>query len=508
MSGEHTIRLSLTQDYAKSWKIWEGLREVIQNWYDGLLSTIDHLSTSGAQTRTLEGPVISRSESDLSEIFKATAHFTGEKDEIPLGRIEVDKLENSLYLINSHTELARKVLLLGYSAKSERKEVIGQFGEGLKVGALALVREGRQLVMETQKDKWSFCMERDPVFEEQVLTIQVGQRDAEGEVDVDTSTLLLSPTDTCLTLYPLLLSEWRKFSQRFLFLETFQPEEVSKSEAGWLIMAPRFSGQLYVRQIWVADMSNAAGGMLAGVNLHRLRLDRDRRSVLQQSELDHTVSAMWAIALESHPELIPLYMGLLVEKGDNCCDTRHASFYFDNRQTAKSLAMEFFKRYGQEAYPLSSSGAPLSDLKMEIGQNIVLCNNMLVDLLMRSGLFLSREQFLKTQSNPLSALMEDTISFESLSEEEMGVLRHAVEVLKAVYPTLCVGRVLVTTQPSDKITITYEKFIEIPRWMLDHKVICSKFGMDSVLTSPFFPHGFLTNAIFFTIKQDAGELVS
>ena len=33
--------------------------------------------------------------------------------------------------------------------------------------------------METQKDKWSFCMERDPVFEEQVLTIQVGQRDAD-----------------------------------------------------------------------------------------------------------------------------------------------------------------------------------------------------------------------------------------------------------------------------------------------------------------------------------------
>ena len=508
MSGEHTIRLSLTQDYAKSWKIWEGLREIVQNWYDGLLSTIDHVSASSAHSLLLEGPVISWSESDLSEVFKATARFSGEREEIPLGRIEVDKLKNSLYLINSHTELARKVLLLGYSAKSERKEVIGQFGEGLKVGALALVREGRQLVMETQKDKWGFCMERDPVFEEQVLTIQVGQRNAEGEVDVDTSTLQLSPTDTCLTLYPLLLSEWRKFSQRFLFLETFKAEEVFKSEAGWLILTPRFSGQLYVRQIWVADMSSAAGGMLAGVNLHRLRLDRDRRSVLQQSELDHTVSAMWALALESHPELIPMYMGLLVEKGDNCCDTRHASFYFDNRQTAKSLAMEFFKRYGQEAYPLSSSGAPLSDLKMEIGQNIVLCNNMLVDLLMRSGMFLSREQYLKTRSNPVSTLMDDTVSFESLSEEEMGVLRHSVEVVKVVYPTFHTGRVLVTTRPSDKITITVEKFIEIPKWMLDHEVICSKFGLDSVLTSPFFPHGFLANSIFFTIKQDAGEFVS
>ena len=180
MSSEHTIRLSLTQDYAKSWKIWEGLREIVQNWYDGLLSTIDHISTSLKEhSASLEGPFISRNESDLCVEFSASARSEN-LQEVLLGRIVVDKLNNSLHLINSSTELARKVLLLGYSAKSERKEVIGQFGEGLKVGALALVREGRQLVMETQKDKWGFCMERDPVFEEQVLTILVTQRNAEG----------------------------------------------------------------------------------------------------------------------------------------------------------------------------------------------------------------------------------------------------------------------------------------------------------------------------------------
>ena len=43
--------------------------------------------------------------------------------------------------------------------------------------------------------------------------------------------------------------------------------------------------------------------------------------MLQQSELDHTVSAGTDVGDSkwSHTtELIPLYMGLLVEKGDNC----------------------------------------------------------------------------------------------------------------------------------------------------------------------------------------------
>ena len=504
MHNEHTIRLSLTQDYAKSWKIWEGLREIVQNWYDGLLSTIDHISASlGQQTPLLEGPFISQTESDLRVEFSASARWTEEQ---LLGRIVFDKENNSLHLINSSTELARKVLLLGYSAKSDRREVIGQFGEGLKVGALALVREGRQLIMETQKDKWEFCMERDPVFEEQVLTIQVTQRNAVGVEDIDTSPLQLSPTDTCLTLYPLLLKEWRKFSQRFLFLETLFPADFVKSEAGWLLLSPRFSGQLYVRQIWVSDMSKAAGGMLAGVNLHRLQLDRDRRSVLQQSELDHTVSAMWAGALETRPELTSVYLGLLVERGDNCCDTRHAGFYFDNRQTAKSLAVEFFKRYGEEAYPLGSSGAPLSELKLEIGQNIVLCNNMLVDLLMRSGMFLCREEYLKTQTNPGPRLLDDRVPLDSLSADEMSVLRHAVQVVRVAYPSFSLGHVLVTLQPSDRICITVEKLIEIPRWMLDTGTVCYKFNTASA-AAPFFAHGFLANSIFFTIKQDASKFI-
>ena len=46
-------------------------------------------------------------------------------------------------------------------------------GEGLKVGALALLRSGREVAMLTSHDSWRFQLARDPMFEENVLTVYV-----------------------------------------------------------------------------------------------------------------------------------------------------------------------------------------------------------------------------------------------------------------------------------------------------------------------------------------------
>ena len=64
----------------------------------------------------------------------------------------------------------------GYSSKiKDRKheDVIGQFGEGLKVGALALVRDGRIVTMETRNEHWRFELNLDPNFGVKVLTVHV-----------------------------------------------------------------------------------------------------------------------------------------------------------------------------------------------------------------------------------------------------------------------------------------------------------------------------------------------
>ena len=35
----HRVNLSIQESYSPSWQLWEGVREMVGNWYDGLLET-------------------------------------------------------------------------------------------------------------------------------------------------------------------------------------------------------------------------------------------------------------------------------------------------------------------------------------------------------------------------------------------------------------------------------------------------------------------------------------
>ena len=132
---------------------------------------------------------------------------------VVLGKIVYSPFRKELILVNYNTELMRKVLLLGFSKKAASKEVIGQFGEGLKVGALALVREGRYVSMETSRDRWRFGLSCDDTFNEEVLTVFVkdrnkGNGDDDDDDDGDDD---LGQQDTCVTVRPLGLEDWKVY---------------------------------------------------------------------------------------------------------------------------------------------------------------------------------------------------------------------------------------------------------------------------------------------------------
>lgn len=509
------IHLSLTKDYAKSWKVWEGLREILQNWYDGLLTTIDQIAKDSLHTSTsdLLRPTI-RKKSGLNGLVEYIAYVNlngGDRDvmipdsEQVIGRVAFQSQLNTLHLINTSTGLARKILLLGYSDKSLRRDVIGQFGEGLKVGALALVREGRQLTMETGQDRWSFYIEKDQMFGEEVLTIEVSSRQ-EDQIEFDMSFISLTPADTCLSLFPLTEVEWERFSQRFLFLETLASKDCIKTESGWLILHPNYSGQLYVRQIWVADLSKDAGGMSAGVNLHRLKLDRDRRSVLHQSDMDHTLSAMWSRAITMYPSLAERYYSMLIDKGDNSCDTRHALFYMEDQSLAKQIAREFFKANGEGAYPLSNKTniASLNLLDMnQNGQKIVMCDSTLVNILMKSGHFLSNEEYLSTKSGTaVRTSVNDHVHISQLSSSEQSILRYACQTVSLSYSMFSSAHVIITNSCMCNVRVSEVGLVEIPLWMLNATAVCNYFNEPP---SNHLCVGFLTASLLNSLKQVIGK---
>ena len=117
------VSLSLTEDYAPSWGVWEGTRELLQNWHDGCLD-----GSVGAGVRWQNDS----DEPATLQRFEAVA-----ANGCSVGTAVYDPVRERLLLVNRDVELQRRVLLLGASEKAHTAESIGQFGEGLKVGTPA-----------------------------------------------------------------------------------------------------------------------------------------------------------------------------------------------------------------------------------------------------------------------------------------------------------------------------------------------------------------------------------
>lgn len=127
------------------------------------------------------------------------------------------------------------------------------FGEGMKVGTLALLREGYQVAMHTSADQWSFQLAFDPSFGERVLTVFVtpraenvaappvpatgasatpsvpagGSNPAPRAAAVaDVPVPGLRDTDTATVVRGLDAATWASMVNKFLFLSVLKPEEV------------------------------------------------------------------------------------------------------------------------------------------------------------------------------------------------------------------------------------------------------------------------------------------
>jgi hypothetical protein len=50
-SPRSSIHLTITDAYAKTWGTWEGVREFVQNWYDGVLDSYETCSPAQSPMR-------------------------------------------------------------------------------------------------------------------------------------------------------------------------------------------------------------------------------------------------------------------------------------------------------------------------------------------------------------------------------------------------------------------------------------------------------------------------
>lgn len=278
------FQLTISTNYCADWGVWHGVREVMQNALDA------------------------------------------EDDGYPM---RVTHSGDTLRVTSDGAKLDARVWLMGTTSKSAETHR-GHFGEGLKLGILALVRAGRKVKIINGRESWTPRLEPSEVFGDNVLAVYTHARkqDANGfVVEMECSA-----------------EEWEQLSQRFVrFLPVGDSVDTGDTT---LLLDASLRGKLFVRGIFVCHENDYA----FGYDFRRgVVTDRDRRMV-DRYEAQSAAARALDIALTRRTDVGDrIFAALAVGSSDGQGFRWRASAEAIERVTAL-----FFAEHGKDALPVSS----------------------------------------------------------------------------------------------------------------------------------------------------------
>jgi hypothetical protein len=355
------LELTIKTTYLPEWGIWEGIRELVQNGKDA--------ETEFGATLTVRH----RAESD------------------------------TLVIENEGTTLPHEALLLGFTSKQGRSDMIGKFGEGLKLGILALVRKGVRVKIRSGSEVWVPGIVRSEKFDADVLAFTIHKgRDDKNRVSVE-----IGGIDK---------EAWGLLKGKFLFLSP--PKNTVETYYGSILQGADYVGKFYVRGILVQQ--NAP--YQYGYDLRDVEIDRDRR-MIDQASLRWRLSSVWRDALGSHADLVPEFLRLVDAQAQDVEGLDSYSAKSLPEDVRKTITETFQKRHGENAIPVTNL-AESAEVE-HLGANGVVCPAALRAIL---------EVSLGTvdeNKKKLSHLPQHSYSWSDLAETEKQNLTSAIALVNA-----------------------------------------------------------------------------
>lgn len=362
--AKKTIHLTIKTTYLSAWGAYEGIRELVQN---------------------------------------------GRDSEIDGHPLKVDWYKDTLRLENEGVVLPVKALLLGHTTKEGRSDQIGKFGEGLKLGVLALVRAGHAVKIRNGSEVWIPTIERSETFDEDVLTFRIEdgrKEDKRLRIEVGGITK----------------EAWEKMKTCFLFLTKPKDADIVATYYGTLLTGSEHCGKVFVKGIFVQTDPQ----LRYGYDLKDGQLDRDRKMV-EAFNLRYHTRHILMLALNHKESLLPEFAKLLetqTAEVESITEADRITMLSD--AAAKFVADDFKKKYGEDAVPVRSI-AESKDVE-HLGKKGVVVTPQLGTVLEKTlGDALTVKASLKKEVTKLYGWGE-------LSDVEKKSLEEAVELVNVAEP--------------------------------------------------------------------------
>jgi hypothetical protein len=289
------IELTIDTNYRPTWGTWEGVRELVQNARD-------------------------------SEIQNGA-------------KMTVDYVNGTLRIENEGAALTRENLLLGQTSKADDHRTAGHFGEGMKIGILALLRQGLTVRIRTGSEVWTPSIVRSEKFSADVLAFEIiGGREDKRRVRIEVGGGQF-PSDT-----------WEEMKEKFLFLGRTTKNDRVQTDRGTLLIAPRFQGKVFVKGIFVSHKPE----LLYGYDFVDVATDIDRK-MIDSYDLEAATRRLLCDAVAAQPTLLAGVVDSILDGSDKL-GVDSWSAYQLGASITDAVVASFHAVHGPDAVAVSNTG--------------------------------------------------------------------------------------------------------------------------------------------------------
>lgn len=242
-----------------------------------------------------------------------------------------------LCLENENVLLNRAALLLGYTTKVGKSDLVGTFGEGLTLACLAAVRAGYEIVIRSGTEVWKPSIGLSKTFPgTRVLQfdIQTGKADCKR---------------VAVEIKGINKDQWVDFCRLFLRTSHLSEEHITKTPNGSFITAPDMKGRIYVKGVFVEFDPKVQ----YGYDLKNAKVDRDRKLV-DRWDLEYEMQRIYCLAANNAEAVRSKLLSSLINQD---ADLKGLSTYNTDsvpEEVVTGVAAYFTARYGEDAVPVTS----------------------------------------------------------------------------------------------------------------------------------------------------------
>ena len=234
-----------------------------------------------------------------------------------LGYIRFKEQTGTIELTNFRAALTRAYLSLGCTTKrKDNGQFAGSHGEGFKLAALVMCRDGYSVRYSTTSRYWNFCFrgyedacefccnisapkEEKLNKDKKLAFLNSGtkkeQLEAHAWEDVSVQIRVrggklkdkISKKD---------FEEWTRSA-----LELNPPSSIISTENGDVIFDKQYAGQLYLRGL-LLPAGKTILNCKYGYNLHHGKINRDRESLADRNEEAQQIALIWDTAIKQSPD--------------------------------------------------------------------------------------------------------------------------------------------------------------------------------------------------------------